>query len=331
MGCLKLSYYEQERALEVNPKFFLRVVGKNDNAEKNRLSSSTYGFNGQEKDDEIKGEGNSVNFKYRMHDSRIGRFFVVDPLYYKYPYNSPYAFSENRVIDGILEGLEYYNKTARVGFSSNGGFTAVETFIRIDKQKYSVTKNIMEDFVSFARFLDDKIYESDVKWFEHKIKNGEKHPTRPEWGDVVGKGKVFEKPTSRAGKLGRMAYGLAGVLVLVNETADIIKKRQLNGDLGKTKDDLLIASETMSIIDNASKLGLIPEELNDLGGKIDLGNYVLDSRLPEGAGDDYQKKVQELGKYLYDNREAILKGKMPEKKQEKESKKSSNNENTNGG
>lgn len=42
-----------------------------------------------------------------MHDPRLGRFFAVDPLAPKYPHNSPYAFSENRLIDGIeLEGLE---------------------------------------------------------------------------------------------------------------------------------------------------------------------------------------------------------------------------------
>lgn len=43
-----------------------------------------------------------------MHDPRVGRFFSVDPLASEYPHNSPYAFSENRVIDGVeLEGLEY--------------------------------------------------------------------------------------------------------------------------------------------------------------------------------------------------------------------------------
>ena len=68
-----------------------------------------YSFQGQETDSEVKGEGNSVNYKYRMHDPRLGRFFAVDPLSYQYPHNSPYAFSENRVIDGIeLEGLERY-------------------------------------------------------------------------------------------------------------------------------------------------------------------------------------------------------------------------------
>ncbi len=67
-----------------------------------------FGFQGQLLDDEIKGDGNSVNYEYRMHDPRIGRFFAIDPLASRYPWNSPYAFSENRVIDGVeLEGLEW--------------------------------------------------------------------------------------------------------------------------------------------------------------------------------------------------------------------------------
>jgi RHS repeat-associated protein len=70
-------------------------------------SSYRYGFQGQEKDDELKGEGNSLNYTFRMHDPRVGRFFAVDPLFKKYAYNSVYAFSENRVIDSLeLEGLE---------------------------------------------------------------------------------------------------------------------------------------------------------------------------------------------------------------------------------
>jgi RHS repeat-associated protein len=76
----------------------------------NRHESSDkyrFGFQGQEKDDEIKGEGNSINYKYRMHDPRVGRFFAVDPMYRQYSWNSPYAFSENIVIHGVeIEGLE---------------------------------------------------------------------------------------------------------------------------------------------------------------------------------------------------------------------------------
>ncbi len=71
------------------------------------ITNYRFGFQGQEGDDEIFGKNNLWAYKYRLHDARLGRFFSVDPLADKYPYNSVYAFSENRVIDGVeLEGLE---------------------------------------------------------------------------------------------------------------------------------------------------------------------------------------------------------------------------------
>ena len=77
----------------------------------NRNSSSTayrYGFQGQEKDDEVKdGNGTSINYKYRMHDPRVGRFFAADPLEHKFPWMTPYAFTQNKVIMFVeLEGLQ---------------------------------------------------------------------------------------------------------------------------------------------------------------------------------------------------------------------------------
>ena len=66
-----------------------------------------YFFNGQEGDNEVFGESSLFAFEYRMHDARLGRFWSVDPLAAKYPWNSTYAFAENRVIEGReLEGLE---------------------------------------------------------------------------------------------------------------------------------------------------------------------------------------------------------------------------------
>jgi len=67
-------------------------------------------FNGVEMDDEIGGNGNYYSFEFRIHDARLGRFLSVDPLEKEYPWNSPYAFAENRVIDGKdLEGKEWEN------------------------------------------------------------------------------------------------------------------------------------------------------------------------------------------------------------------------------
>ncbi|HEX8016836.1 MAG TPA: RHS repeat-associated core domain-containing protein, partial [Flavobacterium sp.] len=66
-----------------------------------------YGFQGQEMDNEIKGEGNSLNYTFRMHDPRVGRFFTTDPLTKEYPHYSPYSFSGNKVIASVeFEGLE---------------------------------------------------------------------------------------------------------------------------------------------------------------------------------------------------------------------------------
>jgi uncharacterized protein (TIGR02594 family) len=67
-----------------------------------------WGFQSQEVDKEVGGPGNTMSYSFRIYDSRICRFLSVDPLTRSYPYNSTYAFSENRVLDGIeLEGLEW--------------------------------------------------------------------------------------------------------------------------------------------------------------------------------------------------------------------------------
>ena len=51
-----------------------------------------------EKDDEIKGVGNSYFTYNRVYDSRIGRWFSVDPSLNKYPEYSPYAALNNNPI-----------------------------------------------------------------------------------------------------------------------------------------------------------------------------------------------------------------------------------------
>ena len=62
-------------------------------------------FQGQERQEDLDLGWDS--FKYRNYDYAIGRFFNVDPLAEKFPYNGVYNFSENRVVDASeLEGKE---------------------------------------------------------------------------------------------------------------------------------------------------------------------------------------------------------------------------------
>ena len=71
-------------------------------------SSYRYGFNGKEKDDEIKGSsGTSYDYGFRIYDPRLGRFLSVDPLFKTYPWFTPYQFSSNDPIRNIdIDGLE---------------------------------------------------------------------------------------------------------------------------------------------------------------------------------------------------------------------------------
>jgi RHS repeat-associated protein len=107
----------------------------------NNSGEYRYGFQGQEKDDEVKGEGNSLNYTFRMHDPRVGRFFTRDPMEKSYPWNSPYAFSENRVIDGVeLEGKEVSRNLPPAGLSwSLGNATKAMKKVDADMPKASAT------------------------------------------------------------------------------------------------------------------------------------------------------------------------------------------------
>jgi RHS repeat-associated protein len=120
----------------------------------NRHGSSTayrYGFQGQEKDDELKGEGNSLNYTFRMHDPRVGRFFAVDPLSNNFPWNSPYAFSENKVINGVeLEGLEFDNLKIDYGFKislslDNNMKIKASVYTAFTNDKHGLGVNIMNN------------------------------------------------------------------------------------------------------------------------------------------------------------------------------------------
>jgi RHS repeat-associated protein len=51
-----------------------------------------FGFNGKENDNEVKGDGNSVDFGSRIYDSRVGRWLSTDNVIK--PYLSPYQYAK---------------------------------------------------------------------------------------------------------------------------------------------------------------------------------------------------------------------------------------------
>ncbi len=128
-------------------------------------SNYRFAFNGMEKDDEIKGSFNSYNFKFRMHDPRIGRFFSVDPLSSRFAYNSPFAFAENKVIRFIeLEGLEIFlSKAERVEYRDGMHNAQANTAIFV----YNVGVSMYNGFVDLFNYtgqIDQINKENGCSW-----------------------------------------------------------------------------------------------------------------------------------------------------------------------
>lgn len=128
---------------------------------RNVATDYRYGFQGQEKDDEIKGgEGNSLNYTFRMHDPRAGRFFTVDPLFKEYPELTPFQFASNSPIDMIeIEGLEggwTVNKNGEAAFVEGPVITVFDSEQAARKAAsmgLKLPKELMEAEKSYQEFI----------------------------------------------------------------------------------------------------------------------------------------------------------------------------------
>ena len=56
-----------------------------------------YFFNGQEGDNEVFGEVANFGYEFRQYDSRLGRWWSVDPKWNEYPGISPYVFCADNI------------------------------------------------------------------------------------------------------------------------------------------------------------------------------------------------------------------------------------------
>ncbi|MCH2042513.1 MAG: hypothetical protein MK212_00105 [Saprospiraceae bacterium] len=170
-------------------------------------TENRFGFQAQEEDSEL-WEG-VTNYKYRMHNPRVGRFFSVDPLDSKYPYYSPYAFSENRLIDGIeLEGLEYTDLDGTSG-------TDIESSGNIYISYANTIKNVEEEQRKNAE-ADRKQAEYDAMTATYKLAA----PLEPKcgagplewvWGSPATKGTKFFSWVARASSTSKV--GTVGSLM----------------------------------------------------------------------------------------------------------------------
>ncbi|HID92165.1 TPA: hypothetical protein EYP45_03540, partial [Candidatus Peregrinibacteria bacterium] len=131
MGCYKLTY--QNKNIEVTKNYFKKgmtskkslnndyrylLFGQIQPGRSFTSNSYRYGFQGQEKEDDITGvSGGHIMYKYRILDPRLGKFLSRDPFVHKYPSNSPYTFVNNNPIFNIeVEGKYFISHNEKQGF-----------------------------------------------------------------------------------------------------------------------------------------------------------------------------------------------------------------------
>jgi RHS repeat-associated protein len=106
-----------------------------------------YLFQGQEMDDEVKGEGNSVNFTFRMYDPRLGRFFAIDPLVNEYPSLTTYQFCSNSPIYMVeIEGKEGTMYIYKVWLDKKGYHQQYCGSFKVEGLKSDIVKTVLMPF-----------------------------------------------------------------------------------------------------------------------------------------------------------------------------------------
>jgi RHS repeat-associated protein len=292
-----------------------------------------YGFQGQEKDDEVKGEGNSINYKFRMHDPRVGRFFAVDPLAKEYPWNSPYAFSENRVIDGIdLEGREFYpaGKTLWTADFSNNTSTPNELF-NVDRLTHNSSKkqwttlyntllvNKDNDVPAIAKITSFELLIMSKNAFD-VMDNPNEFKSKQSWQMVEKVNRAIKmyggltKPQARG-------HGIGQLLTIIQDQMEMSRAIDFSEDLKATKENLSNFRTATEEVDKAISVGTIDSKFikpehpenslpsdSNMELKMDLVNYVMDGSLPfkdsyEAAG--YYFRNGPMGKISDERKEYI--------------------------
>jgi RHS repeat-associated protein len=125
-----------------------------------------YKFSGKERDE----ESGLYYCRFRYHSAWTCRFISVDPLAPEYPYNSSYAYAENKVISGKeLEGLEMIevndtgiNLTAAQNESGTYSFS-------LGEKKFDNVEIVTHNGVDYFNIGEHMHYDSEIGWNDEGI------------------------------------------------------------------------------------------------------------------------------------------------------------------
>jgi RHS repeat-associated protein len=124
-----------------------------------------YGYQGSEKDDEVKGSGNSYTTEFRLLDPRLGRWLSIDPLAGKFPWQSPYVSMDNNPISITdifgLEGQDWIKRAGSTQWEWDANVESSEQAISKygNGTDYAASGTVYTSHLGDVRLLDNRGWE----------------------------------------------------------------------------------------------------------------------------------------------------------------------------
>lgn len=291
-----------------------------------------YGFNGFEKDDEVKGEGNHISFNDYGLDVRIGRRWNVDPvvLHDISPYavfnNNPNFFIDP---DGESPISIFAKMVAKAGLKKAAKET-IEAMVK-NRLKAYMSKKWAKQLAGDA--LDAIDLATSQSWWEYAIE------VVPIVGDVYGASKLgkqgykiykitqkFESVAEWGSKAAGKAFKVLGSNKLVGKGADLVEDftKKINNQASHlTEDDLGGAVKEIYGLSSGKKADGTPfqhlkEVTESLGGmfkqiekmKTQIKSGALEGdalKAAQGALNDVTTQYNEIANTLNSARKAAKK------------------------
>jgi RHS repeat-associated protein len=133
-----------------------------------------FGYQGSEKDNEFKGEGNSYTTEFRQLDPRLGRWLSVDVMYYDSPDWTPYRFGFNNPtftndITGLFESKDAAKSYKREHhIRGKISYNSKDNYWELKNKKYSYSAGNDLGVSEMKQFKNDGVIQSTVT---HQGKN----------------------------------------------------------------------------------------------------------------------------------------------------------------
>jgi RHS repeat-associated protein len=241
------------------------------------LEGYRFGYQGSEKDNEFKGDGNSYTTEFRQLDPRLGRWLSVDALTNYFPGIGPYVFANNMPLlavdrDGKIVVL-YDVQGNKVATISNTG-TIIELGMENSEivMQYFEAKNYIQDYSKNTVFQD---LENNDKILEIRV----------------------TEEINTVGKFTNSGYDIEGELIL-NTATNIWEIGNVTGAVYKN-------ASIIGQIQWNPKMGAVDSEGNNHSPAMILTHELFHSK----------HFIEDLKQYVIDRRtEVLLYGNMEEKK-----------------